>query len=321
VRWAWAGHDPVHGVDAIGWMPKQRYVIMRDYLPTRGGLALTMMKATCTVQANVDFASEVDMGKKLRAGMALASVVTAMFANSPLRSGRPCGHKSFRAHIWTDTDPDRTGLLPWTLGATLPTYEQWVTYALDAPMFFFQRDDAYVACAGLPFRRFMTHGHQGYGATMADWELHLSTLFPEVRLKTYLEMRSADCVKPELIPALPALWKGILYDGTALDAAWDLVRAWSLEDRHAHRADTARLALAAPVPQKTYETVELAKELLDIAVHGLKSIAAEREHADESIHLAPLEQLTRSGRSPADETLAWYARTSARDRDFAEHYR
>ena len=320
VRWGWSGLDPLNAIEGIPWMPKRRYGIMRDYLPTRGALALTMMKGTCMVQANLDFASEVDMGKKLRAGMALGSIVTAMFANSPLRGGKPCGYKSFRAHVWSDTDPDRTGLLPWALTDALATYEQWVDYALDVPMFFFARDGEYIPCAGLPFRRFLSQGHEGHGPTLEDWELHLSTLFPEVRLKTYLEMRSADTVAEHLICALPALWKGLLYDGTALDASWDLVRRWSLDERHAHRREVAVHALEAPVPGKTYGTGELAKELLSIAAHGLKAIAAACGHEDESLHLEPLRRLTDAGRCPADETLAWYARTPSAERDVLGHY-
>jgi glutamate--cysteine ligase len=320
VRWAWAGLDPVRAPEEIRWMPKARYGVMRSYLPTRGQFGLTMMQRTCTVQANLDFESEVDMGRKLRAGMGLASIVTAMFANSPFDQGQPCRMKSFRAHVWTDTDPDRTGLRRWAVDETLATYERWVEFALDVPMFFFVRDGVYVPCAGLPFRRFLAQGHGGHQATMADWELHLSTLFPEVRLKTYLEMRSADCVAPELIPALPALWKGILYDGSSLDAAWDLVRRWSFEQRLTHQADAARLALDAPVPGKRYATGEIAVELLDIALNGLASLAKEGGYEDERCHLRALELLTRRGRCPADESLAWVARTPKLERDLIAHY-
>jgi glutamate--cysteine ligase len=320
VRWAWAGLDPVHAPEAIRWMPKARYGVMRSYLPTRGELGLTMMQRTCTVQANLDFESEVDMGRKLRVGMGLASIVTAMFANSPFDQGRPCGMKSFRAHVWTDTDPDRTGLKRWAVDETLATYERWVEFALDVPMFFFMRDGTSIPSAGLPFRRFMSHGHQGHQATMADWELHLSTLFPEARLKTYLEMRSADCVAPELIPALPALWKGILYQGSSLDAAWDLVRRWSFEERLTHRHDAARLALDAPIPGKRYSTADVAVELLDIALAGLANLAKERGHEDERVHLRALELLTRRGRCPADESLAWMAKTPKPERDLIAHY-
>jgi len=320
VRWAWTGLDPVHAPEDIRWMPKARYGVMRSYLPTRGSLGLTMMQRTCTVQANLDFESEGDMGRKLRAGMGLASIVTAMFANSPFDQGRPCRMKSFRAHVWTDTDPDRTGLRRWAVDEVLATYERWVEFALDVPMFFFVRDHAYVPCPGLPFRRFMSHGHAGHQATMADWELHLSTLFPEVRLKTYLEMRSADCVSPDLIPALPALWKGLLYDSSSLDAAWDLVRGWSFEQRLAHQGDAARLGLDAPVPGKRYVTGELATELLDIALSGLATLAKDAGHEDERRYLAPLELLTRRGFCPADETLAWFAGTPQSERDLIAHY-
>jgi len=321
VRWAWAGLDPRSEAHEIPWMPKRRYAVMRDYLPTRGSLGLTMMQRTCTVQANLDFADEADMGKKLRVGMGLASVVTAMFANSPLSGGRVSSWKSFRAHVWTDTDPDRTGLRPWALDdSSLASYEHWVDFALDVPMFFIVRDGHYQPCAGLPFRRFMSHGHQGHQATLEDWELHLSTLFPEVRLKRYLEVRSADCVPPELIPALPALWKGLLYDSSATDAAWDLVRRWSFDERLAHREEAARLALDAPVPGKRYTTGELANELLDISLSGLKNIAREQGHESEVRYLAPLEMLTRRGACPADETIQWFRSTPKASRDEVGHY-
>ena len=320
VRWAWAGLDPVSAPESIAWMPKSRYAVMRAYLPTRGSLGLTMMQRTCTVQANLDFKSEVDMGKKLRVGMGLASLVTAMFANSPFDQGLPCRMKSFRAHVWTDTDPDRTGLRQWALDDTLATYERWVQFALDVPMFFFVRNRAYIPCAGLPFRRFLSHGHEGHHATMADWELHLSTLFPEVRLKRYLEVRSADCVAPALIPALPALWKGILYDASALDAAWDLVRRWSYDERLRHREDAARLALDAPVPGKRYSSAELAKELLDISLGGLATLAKERGHESEALYLEPLERLTRRGRCPADDTLEQLKAAPTGSRDLVALY-
>lgn len=324
VTWLWAGMDPIWGLEEIPWMPKARYGIMREYLPTRGRLALWMMQATCTVQANLDYADEADMGRKLRASMGLSSLVTAMFANSPFQRLAPSGFKSYRAHIWEHTDPDRCGLLPWVFDGELPTYERYVDYALGVPLFFIVRDKRYLPCAGLPFEQLLAEGFQGHGATLDDWVLHLSTLFPEVRLKTYLEMRSADVVGPRLLPALPALWKGLMYDRTALDAAWDLVKRWSFEDRLAHRHAAAQQALAAPVPGASYPTRELALEVLEIARYGLARVADRDGYADEGPYLDPLEAEVAAGRCPADRSLDWYASASRerplRPRDFVEHY-
>lgn len=319
VRWLWVGANPVHGLDEIGWMPKGRYDVMRRYLPTRGRLGLHMMKATCTVQANLDYGSEPDMGAKLRTAMGIAPIVTAMFANSPLQLGRPSGYKTFRGHIWTDVDPDRCGLLEWVFDGELPTYERYVAYALDVPLFFIVRDGRIVECAGLPFRRFLERGLDGHRATLEDWQLHLSTLFPEVRLKTYLETRMADCVAPELVPALPALFKGVLYDETARRAAWDLVASFGFADRVAHREAVTRLALDAPSPAG-HPTSVLARELVAIARDGLARIALRCGHANEGRHLDPLERLVAEGISPADRTLAWFEATRPGPRAILAHY-
>ncbi|MFO0749447.1 MAG: glutamate-cysteine ligase family protein [Myxococcota bacterium] len=315
VRWLWLGAHPVHGLDDLGWMPKRRYGVMREYLPTRGTLARYMMQATCTVQANLDYGDERDMGRKLRTAMGVSSIVTAMFANSPFTppplgtSGKPGGWKTFRAHVWSDTDNDRSGLLRFALEGDGPTYEQYATWALDVPMFFIVRDGEYLPAHGLTFRAFWKDGFHdtGHRATMEDWELHLSTLFPDVRLKTYLETRTADVVPPEYICALPALWKGILYRDDPMDAAWDLVKRWSFDERVAHRRAVARDALGAPVPGSKGKTADLAKELIAIAKAGLAAQAAAGGYADESIHLAPLAALTEAGRCPADLVLARYA--------------
>lgn len=305
VRWLWTGAHPVHGLDELGWMPKARYDIMRRYLPTRGALAHPMMKTTCTVQANFDFADERDMGEKLRTSTGLSSVVAAMFANSPFRQGRLCGFKSWRWHIWTDTDPDRCGLLPWVFDGESPSFARYVDYALEVPLFFLLRGENYIDCAGLPFGDFLRRGHEGQGATLDDWILHLSTLFPDVRLKTYLEVRSADCVAPDLLPSLPALWKGILYDDTARRAAWDLVSTWSFTERVAHRDAAARRGLQAPVPGKSYDTADVARELCAIARYGLDALATE-DGESEARYLEPLEALMAARQCPADQTIAWY---------------
>jgi len=315
VRWLWIGAHPVHGIDELGWMPKRRYAVMRDYLPTRGRLARYMMQATSTVQANLDYGDERDMGRKLKTAMGVSSIVTAMFANSPFSTppegerGKPGRFKTFRAHVWTATDNDRAGLLPFVFQDEAPTYERYVLWALDVPMFFIVRDGEYLPARGLTFRAFWERGFHdtGHRATMEDWELHISTLFPDVRLKTYLETRTTDCVPPRYIPALPALWKGVLYTDDTLDAAWDLVRRWSFDERVEHRLAVTRDALQAPIPRSSGTTADLARELVAIARAGLAAQAKAGAHPDEWIHLAPLAALTETGRAPADELLAHYA--------------
>jgi glutamate--cysteine ligase len=326
LRWLWVGANPLHSLDEIDWMPKRRYGIMRRYLPTRGRYAKHMMQSTCTVQANLDFEDERDMGDKLRTSMGVSSIVTAMFANSPLQEGKPSGFKSFRANVWSDVDPDRQGLLDHVFDGVGPTYDRWIEYALKVPLFFIMRGDDLFDCAGLPFGDFLRNGFQGHEARMGDWELHLSTLFPDVRLKTYLEMRTADCVKPAILPALPALWKGLLYDPSARAAAWDLVKGWSMEERWAHREAVARDALAAPAPGGRFQTLDLARELLAIAAGALRGMAEPATLAsgegvpDESVHLHGLEALIASGRCPADVTLAWYERTKPSPEQIIAHY-
>lgn len=334
VGWMWTGYRPVFSFDDLDLMPKARYEIMQRYLPTRGRLALHMMQSTATVQANLDYADEGDMARKLRAAMGISSTVTAMFANSPFRDGRPSGFKSTRARVWQEVDPDRTGLLPFVFDGEGATYERYAEWALDVPLFFLVRDGRYVDCAGLPFRAFLERGHGGYGATLADWETHLSTLFPEVRLKRYLETRGADCVAPNMLPAVWALWRGLLYDGTALDAMWDLTRRWSFEGRQQHQRDVARLGLDAVAPGG-HRTADLAREVLDIARYGL--VALDREGAGapglqgtaeaqksarpgDAVFLDGIAPLTRAGQCPADRCLAWYAETQPSSEELMDHY-
>ena len=318
VRWLWAGLHPLAGLDDIPWMPKRRYVIMRRYLPTRGALAHYMMKSTATVQANLDFSDEADMGHKLRASMALSSLVTALFANSPsgvkglpeLPTSRV--YRSWRWQVWRDTDPDRCGLLEWVFDGAAPTYERWVDYALDVPMFLLEKNGQIIDMAGRSFRAYAAQGFDGHQPDLDDWELHLSTLFPDVRLKTYLEMRSADCVPARLIPALPALWKGLLYDGAALDAAWDLVKGWSFSERIEHREQACVSGLSAEIPGKSYRTQELVQELLSIARSGLPE--EERSMLEEIAHIAS------TGRTLADTTLSWLEGAHRTSADIMAHY-
>src|SRR4030095_842343 len=231
-------------------MPKGRYAIMLRYMPTVGNLGLDMMLRTCTIQVNLDYSSEADMVKKFRVGLALQPVATALFANSPFTERRPNGYKSFRSHIWEDTDPDRTGMLPFVFEDGFG-YERYCDYMLDVPMYFVYRDGQYVDVAGRSFRDFLEGklaALPGEKPTLADWTDHLSTAFPEVRLKSFLEMRGADGGRWSLIVALRALWVALLYDSTALDAAWDEVKDWSLDERQRLRDEVPRLALKATVP-------------------------------------------------------------------------
>ncbi|MFT7582867.1 MAG: glutamate--cysteine ligase [Myxococcota bacterium] len=318
VRWIWIGAQPVHGLDDIGWMPKRRYAVMRDYLPTKGSMARHMMQSTCTVQANLDYASEADMARKMRMAFGVSSIVTAMFANSPLEGGKASKYKSRRSRIWLDTDNERSGLLRFALDGDGASYESYAEWALDVPLFFIMREGELINCAGLPFREFWKSGFEGHEATVEDWETHLSTMFPDVRIKTYMETRTADVVPPDLIPALPALWKGLCYDDTALDAAWDLVRKWSWSERLQHRNDVVRDALAARVPAG-YETAELARELLQISRYGLQRQAAANGHEDESVFLNPLSKLTDQGKCPADVLLEWCAKDQPSPKQILEY--
>ena len=286
-------------------MPKGRYRIMLDYMPTVGSLGLDMMLRTCTIQVNLDYSSEADMVKKFRVGLALQPVATALFANSPLTEGRPNGFKSFRSHIWEDTDGDRTGMLPFVFEDGFG-YERYCDYALDVPMYFVFRDGRYIDAAGQSFRDFLEGklpALPGERPRLSDFVDHLSTAFPEVRLKSFLEMRGADGGRWGRICALPALWVGLLYDDVALHAAWEHVRHWSLAEREQLRRDVPKMALEAPVPGGG--TVhDLAREVVAIASDGLSRRAALNGAGDnEGGFLDPLREVIASGQTPADRLL------------------
>ena len=237
-------------------MPKGRYRIMTNYMPKVGKLGLDMMYRTCTVQANLDFSSEADMVKKLRVSLALQPVATALFANSPFTEGKPNGFLSFRSQIWTDTDADRSGMLPWAFEDGMG-FERWVDYALDVPMYFIKRGDKYIDVAGKSFRDFFAgklDALPGERPTISDWANHLSTIFPEVRLKRYLEMRGDDGGPWRRLPSLAAFWVGLLYDDDALDACWDMVKGWTAAERQKLRDDVPRLGFARrdPRPQRAH---------------------------------------------------------------------
>lgn len=286
-------------------MPKGRYAIMLRYMPTVGTLGLDMMLRTCTIQVNLDYSSEADMVKKFRVGLALQPVATALFANSPLTEGRPNGYKSFRSHIWEDTDPDRTGMLPFVFEDGFG-YERYCDYMLNVPMYFVYRDGKYIDVAGRSFRDFLDGKLPelpGEKPRLSDWVDHLSTAFPEVRLKSFLEMRGADGGRWGRICGLPALWVGLLYDGEALDAAWELVRHWSIQEREKLRHDVPKLALDAVTPDG--ETMrEFAGRVLHISALGLTNRARLNSAGDnEGGFLDPLREVVATGITPADRLL------------------
>jgi glutamate--cysteine ligase len=286
-------------------MPKGRYRIMTAYMPKVGTLGLDMMYRTCTVQTNLDFSSEADMVKKLRVSLALQPVGTALFANSPFTEGRPNGFLSMRSQIWTDTDNDRAGMLPWAFEDGMG-FERWVDYALDVPMYFIKRGDSYIDVAGQSFRDLLAGrlaSCPGERATISDWANHVSTIFPEVRLKRYLEMRGSDVGPRPMLPAMTAFWAGLLYDDVSLDAAWDIVKHWTAPGRQQLRDDVPRLGFKAAVHGRSL--LDVSRECLRLAYAGLaRRRKLDSNGDDETVYLRPLEEIAARGTTPAEELLA-----------------
>ncbi len=301
------GFNPKWTRADIPIMPKGRYGIMLRYMPTKGDHGLDMMLRSSTVQVNLDFASEADMVKKFRASLALQPIVTAMFANSPFVEGKPSGYMSYRSFVWTDTDPDRCGMLPFVFDDGFG-FEAYAEHALNVPMYFVYRDGKYIDASGQSFRDFLAGKLPAYPdqrPTINDWVDHLTTLFPEVRMKRFLEMRGADGGPWGRLCALPAVWVGLLYDDTALNAAWDLAKDWSMAQREALRREVPRVGLAGEI--EGLNVLELAREVVKIADAGLK--ARGRQGAisnDETEYLLPLKQIVEEGRSPAQALLDAY---------------
>ncbi len=292
------GMQPVSRLDEIEWVPKKRYRIMAPYMPKVGRLGQRMMKQTATVQANIDYRDEKDAMVKFRTGMGLTPIFISMFANSPICDGELNGYRSYREHIWTDTDKSRSGMLKFAFSPDV-SFAHYVEYALDVPMYFIVRNKNYIDMTGTTFRQFLAYGCNGERATLDDWHDHLTTLFPETRIKRYIEVRSADSQPPELMPALSAIVKGAFYESDCLDAAWDLVKDWTWDERMQVYLDSHRDALAARI--KRYSLLDLSKELLQIALEGLrrqKMFNALGE--DETIYLEPLDKLLALGKCPAD---------------------
>lgn len=301
IKWLGLGFHPFAKREDFTIVPKQRYSIMKSYLPTRGSLALDMMLRTATVQANYDFDSEEDAMRKMRVGLKLGPLTTAMFANSPFYEGKPFGGKSFRAKVWLATDNDRSGLVPpmWKKDAKFADYVEW---ALDIPMFMFKRDGKRVENTGQTFRSFFADGYEGHRATFVDWQTHLNTLFPEVRLKKTIEVRGADSQGTPLACTLPALWTGIFYDEEALAACDALTRDWTLEEVDASRNVIWEHGLQTPFRGKTLQPI--AARVIELARGGLARRAfTSASGKDETVHLTRLEELVSKGQTPADSLL------------------
>jgi glutamate--cysteine ligase len=301
IRWLGVGFHPLATRADFDWVPKQRYGIMRQYLPTRGAHALDMMLRTCTVQVNLDYQSEADAMRKMRVSLALAPATTAMFANSPWLEGKPHGGVTYRGRVWLDVDPDRSGLLP-TLWKPRATFDDYVEWALDVPMFLFKREGLAIANTGQSFRRFAESGFEGHVATMADWKLHLNTLFPEVRLKNTIEVRGADMQSTDMACALPALWTGVLYDEQALGEAEALVEGWTYEEVADLRTRAWREGLRARFRGRPL--ADVASRLVAIADGGLERRGfLSASGKDERVHLTRLRQLVGEAKTPADVLL------------------
>ncbi|MBZ0121929.1 MAG: glutamate--cysteine ligase, partial [Sandaracinaceae bacterium] len=298
IAWLGLGYHPTATQEELPWIPKLRYGVMREYLPTRGTRGLDMMRRTATVQANLDYASEEDAMRKLRVTLAISPVIGAAFANSPFAEGRKSALASERAQVWTDVDPERTGLLPFAW-RDRSGYRDYVEWALDAPMFLVKRGDKLVRNTGQTFRSFMADGFGGARATHGDWTTHLNTLFPDVRLKRTIELRAADGQPSSTLCALPALSRGLLYDATALGALEAMLSSLRYEDVHQARSRVPQEGLRASMAGRPL--LEWARELVRLASEGLRRLARlDRRGRDESIHLEALAALLEKGQSPGD---------------------
>jgi glutamate--cysteine ligase len=298
------GFQPKWRREDMQWMPKARYRIMREYMAKVGSMGQDMMTRTCTVQVNLDFGSEADMVHKFRTSLALQPIATALFANSPFTDGKPNEYVSYRSHVWEDTDPDRTGMLPFVFDSDMG-FEKYVDYMLDVPMYFVYRDGTYLDASGQSFRDFLDGRLPclpGERPTLKDWEDHLTTAFPEVRLKRFLEMRGADGGPWGRLCALPAIWAGLLYHGPSLDAAWRIAHDWSMEERLKLREEVPRLGLKAEVRGRTVQ--EIALEVIELARAGLNARGRLNAAGDnETGFLLPLQEVAERGETPAERKL------------------
>ena len=319
LRFLALGRQPKWSRDELPWMPKQRYRIMRAYMPQRGSLGLDMMQSTSAMQVNLDFSSEADMVKKFRVALAIQPLATALFANSPFAGGKPSSYLSCRSHIWSDTDNDRCGRLPFVFEEGMG-FERYTDYVLDVPMYFVIRDGAYIDASGMSFRDYLA-GHLpvllGQRPVLSDWENHLSTVFPHVRLKRYLEVRGADAGDfSARVPALTALWAGLLYDTSSLDAAWELAGTWTPEEQHSLDIGVARQGFNTPFRSGTVR--DLCRRILELSRQGLqRRNLMNYQGQDESCYLAPLQKVAQSGRTFAEQLLQRYENEWHRDIEIA----
>jgi glutamate--cysteine ligase len=305
------GADPLWPRDAIDWMPKGRYKLMRNYMPQKGNLGIDMMIRTCTVQVNLDFESEADMVAKMRIGMALQPLATALFACSPFLEGKVTGYQSYRAHIWQNTDPDRSGILPFVFEDGMG-FEHYVDYLLNIPMYFVYRHKSYIDATGQSFQDFMNGrlpALPGEYPTLKDWADQTTIAFPEVRLKKFLEMRGADCGPPEMLIALPTFWVGLLYDSIAQDEALQVIREWSIKQILTMHAQTPRQGLATVINNRSLQHV--AQEVLAISARGLQRRARKQNGHDESIYLNPLIEIAKTGRTIATRMIEMFEETGS----------
>lgn len=296
------GVDPLWNVEDIPWMPKARYAIMKGYMPTKGNLGLQMMANTATIQVNLDYASEADMVKKMRIAQAIQPFASAIFANSPFSGGRPNGYLSYRTQIWNDTDPDRCGFQSFIFDEGFG-FERWVDYLLDVPMYFIYRNGEYLPSNNITFREFMQGKHK-LQPTMEDWETHASTVFPDVRLKQYIEMRGADASCVKHIAALSAFWVGLLYDNQSRNEAYEMISTWNIEEIQDIRAQVPVKALKATTAN--LNVAEISKKLYQLASDGLTRRAKVCKTSDESQYLDPVREITESGITQADRLLHCY---------------
>jgi glutamate--cysteine ligase len=309
------GFHPLARREDMSWMPKGRYTIMRNYMPRVGGMGLDMMLRTCTVQVNLDFGDEADMVEKLRVSLALQPLATALFANSPFMEGKPSGYLSLRGRVWTDTDPDRTGI-PAVAFEDGFGFERFADFVLDVPMYFIMREGRWIDAAGVSFRAFLEGRAEklaGHSATMGDFGDHVTTVFTDVRLKRFLEMRGADAGSFGMLMAKPALWTGLLYDNAAQKAAAALIRGWSVEELRALRMEVPKRALAATLRGRALR--DIARDVVAIARDGLRA-----RGLGEVDLLAPLEEIAASGITQAERWLQRFDRAWGGDvsRIFAE---
>ncbi|WP_242346361.1 glutamate--cysteine ligase [Anaeromyxobacter terrae] len=292
------------------WMPKNRYKVMRPFLAARGRLAPDMMAMTASAQASFDFSGEIDLAEKLRVALAIQPAVVALYANSPVVQGREIGWKSYRTAVWEETDPARCGILAFAFepGFEEAPYRRYVEWALDIPMIFLRRRGGYLETGGRTFRQFLAEGLGGERATISDWEDHLTTVFPEVRVKGVIEVRGADSCSAPMAKALLAFWKGVLYDREARARAWDVVKSFTVAERRAFMRTAGREALAGLAPDGRAIS-EIARALVEVAAGGLcRQNCCGQRGEDERVWLAPLAERAASGRSPADEAIEAFRR-------------